>query len=505
MCASGASHPVFASEVPQQQSVEGSVQEWMVPVFDRLVGADRRRLGSLLVRYRPDPRLLERNPQLTPPAVESSQFLIPLILFLSVAVGGGIVLAALTGLPVRRVERALADYRARGFKGQLAADDGGLPKELQSTVRAIRELGGRLEEMDAQGREREALLGTLSQTLEDGMLTLDPQNGPVAWNPAALRILGLEVADPSGEPAEAERLSETIRRSPDLQFALDHAEATETREVEILHADGSKGLVRVTRVPVEVASGKTGSLLLIRDLAALRKVETHLLEAGRFAVLAHLAASLAHEIRNPLHAIQLNASVVEEYVDISGVDKSSRAVADSLASIRSESQRLAELLNNYLGMVRPGEEVGPVDLCELSRRVIRLIDYVAKQANVEIRLDGEESPPIVLGVAARLQQAILNLVLNAIQAMPDGGVLTLHVSSSIGVVRLSVSDTGIGLSQELADHLFDTRVTTKSGGSGLGLPLVRLIAESHGGGVWYRSSPGKGTSFTVVLPARPRG
>ena len=89
--------------------------------------------------------------------------------------------------------------------------------------------------------------------------------------------------------------------------------------------------------------------------------------------------------------------------------------------------------------------------------------------------------------------------------MPDGGVLTLHVSSSIGVVRLSVSDTGIGLRQELADHLFDTRVTTKSGGSGLGLPLVRLIAESHGGGVWYRSNPGKGTSFTVVLPARPRG
>jgi signal transduction histidine kinase len=126
---------------------------------------------------------------------------------------------------------------------------------------------------------------------------------------------------------------------------------------------------------------------------------------------------------------------------------------------------------------------------------------VARKSRVEIRLEGEESPPMVYGVANRLQQAILNLVLNAIQAMPEGGTVTLRVDSYAEMVRLAVSDTGPGLPQELADQLFDTRVTTKEEGSGLGLPLVRLIAESHGGGVWYRSKPGEGASFMMVLPA----
>ena len=267
-------------------------------------------------------------------------------------------------------------------------------------------------------------------------------------------------------------------------------------------ADGSHSLVRVTQVPVELRPGVTGSLLLIRDLATLRKVETHLLHAGRFAVLAHLAAGLAHEIRNPLHAIQLNTTVVEQYAGATRSPESTRAVKESVRAIKDESQRLSDLLNNYLGLVRPADEAGPVDLRELSRKVIQLVSYAARKAHVEIRLQGETSPPMIHGLASSLQQAILNVVLNAIQAMSDGGVLTMQISSSLPMVMLRISDTGPGLPQELADQLFDTRVTTKPGGSGLGLPLVRLIVESHGGGVWYRSAPGKGASFTLVLPIR---
>jgi signal transduction histidine kinase len=107
----------------------------------------------------------------------------------------------------------------------------------------------------------------------------------------------------------------------------------------------------------------------------------------------------------------------------------------------------------------------------------------------------------VFGVPDRLQQAVLNLVLNAIQAMPHGGRVVLQVAASGGLVRVSVTDSGPGLPQDLAEKLFDTRVTTKPGGSGLGLPLVRMIAEAHGGSVWYRSDEGRGATFTLVLPS----
>jgi len=255
--------------------------------------------------------------------------------------------------------------------------------------------------------------------------------------------------------------------------------------------------VRLVQVPIELPDGVMGTLVLLRDLAALRKIETHLLDTGRFAVLTHLGASLAHEIRNPLHAIQLNTSVVQEYANRAG---RGGPVSDSLTTIKEETQRLTDLLNNYLGLVRAGDEIRPVDLRDLAQKVLSLVGYLARQAGVAVKLEGEGYPPTIHGVPGRLQQAILNLVLNAIQAMPDGGTLTVRVESSAGMVRLTVSDTGPGLPHERADQLFDTRVTTKPEGSGLGLPLVRLIAEAHGGGVWYRSRPGEGTAFTLAFP-----
>jgi signal transduction histidine kinase len=505
---------LFSSPRPLRRPIELAPEktgiEVMLPVFDRAsAGAEETRLGSVLIHYRPDPGLVARIPALRPPSVVPRDYIEPLTIFLLAAVAGGILLAALTGVPVRRVERVLADYRARGYKGGLDPQQKGLPKDLASTVQAIRDLGGRLEALDEQGREREALLESLSQSLEDGMVAIDPSGDPVAWNPAALRILlGSEGPSP-GHGEDAPRLREAIESSSEIQFMLGLAEGTQTHEVDVAHDDGRHTLARLTQVPVELRPGVAGTLLLLRDVGALRKVETHLLDAGRFAVLAHLAASLAHEIRNPLHAIQLNATVVEQYADTSGRSKNARAVADSLTTIKDEAQRLNELLNNYLGMVRPVSEAGLVDVRELSRKVLQLVDYAARRSHVTISLEGDEHPPLVQGVASRLQQAILNLVLNAIQAMPDGGTLTLHTSASVDMVRLTVSDTGPGLPEGMADRLFDTRVTTKPGGSGLGLPLVRLISEAHGGGVWYRSTPGKGVAFTMVLPAadsqsRPR-
>jgi signal transduction histidine kinase len=503
----------FASPMPINRPITfpsgEQGRELMLPVWNprETEEGGRERLGSVLVQYRPDEALADRLPELTVPQVEWERFLYPLIIFLTAAAGGGIVLAGLSGLPVRRLERALADFRARGFKGGLDPKQVGLRKELRSTVEAISELGGRLEALDARGREREALLGTLANTLEEGMVALGTHNEPVAWNSAALRIL---VGPPEQEAGatgdemskeQARRLQEAMGKNPDLRFATERLSAVSAREVEILRSDGSRIPANVTQVPFEIRPGETGALLLVRDLAALRKVEAHLLEAGRFAILAHLAAGLAHEIRNPLQSIEFNAAAVEEYVRSAGGRTRVREVSESVSTIRGETQRLTDLLNNYLGMVRPEKGAGPVDIRDLCRRVVQLVDYTARKSKVEIRIEGQENLPPVHGVPDRLQQAILNLALNAVQAMPEGGRLSFHTASSSGVVRLTVSDTGEGLPQELADELFDTRVTTKPGGTGLGLPLVRMIAEAHGGSVWYRSIPGQGASFTLVLPA----
>jgi PAS domain S-box-containing protein len=500
----------YAATTRQRRQVPAgtgeNLTEVMFPVFDRAAGEDRRRIGSLLVRYRHDPDLVARLPQFQKPRVMPRDFAVPVILFIAAIAGGGVLTAAITGLPVRKLERALQAFRERGFRGPIDPDRLGLDAELSTAVRAINEMGGKLEAMDERGQERERLLATLADSLEDGMLAVDSDGDPTAWNEAALRILVSETPPEGLEAEEArhwewERLREMLARHSELALGSQPEVRIETLEVDLKRHNGTRAVLQITRVPFQARPGREALLLLIRDLSTLRKVETHLLEAGRFAVLAHLAGGLAHEIRNPLHSIGVNASVLEQYLGVPKTESSVHAMSESLRTIREETVRLTDMLNNYLGFLRSSPSEGLVDLRDLCRRVTQLLSYSALKANVQIRLEGDEALPPVQGVSDRLQQAILNLVLNAIQAMPKGGVVVLETRVVDGNVRLTVTDGGPGIPKELADRLFDTRVTTKPGGSGLGLPLVRMIAETHGGTVWCRSVLGEGASFTIQLPA----
>jgi signal transduction histidine kinase len=491
---------LFASDTIVRRSkpngTGGYVTEVMVPIFDEQPtgGGERRRLGSLLIQFAPDADLVGRFPQLKPPSVLPTDSLRLLFAFLLAVVAGGLLVSGLTALPVRRLDRALRAFRERGFRGDLDIDKLGLGGEMASAVRAINEMGGRLQALDESAREREALLATLSQSLEEGMVALDARGEPVSWNQAALRILG---ADGS---ADAAAVKQALAGHPELSIGWSDA-GMGSRSVELQREGGEAIPVHVTEVPFEPRPGIAGTLILLRDLATLRKVEAHLLEAGRFAVLAHLAGSLAHEIRNPLHSIGLNAGVVQQYVGTTVKESGVLAMTESLQTIQEETRRLTDLLNNYLGLLKSSPEPEPVDVHDVCRRVLQLLAYAAMKSRVELSLDGDQDLPAVVGVPDRLQQAILNLVLNAIQAMPHGGRVALNTSASGGLVRVSVTDTGPGLPQDLAEKLFDTSVTTKPGGTGLGLPVVRLIAEAHGGSVWYRSDPGHGATFTMVLPS----
>ncbi|MBD3866645.1 MAG: hypothetical protein IFK94_00830 [Acidobacteria bacterium] len=485
------------------------VTQVLVPVFDKqdpAGDAAGEHLGSLLLTWAQDPELMARRPSLEMPRpkVDVQDITIPAVLFVALVGLGSLLIAAVTGHSVRGLDKALAAYRERGFEGGLQAGKLAEKGELAGTVRAISEMGGKLERLTREGREREALLGTLSASLEDAMIALGPDGEPVAWNRAACRLAGHEGTG-HGEngqgPDEDEEAA--IRQILDSNpwWIRGKGNATLQHEDEVRLPGGVVIPAKLTRVPFEVRPGETGELLLIRDLATLRKVEAHLLEAGRYAVLAHLAAGMAHEIRNPLHSIGLNAGVVEQYLDMDWTEGGRLAVGESLSSIRDETRRLTELLNNYLGLVRPGDKTESVNLEDLCRRVVRLMSYTAKKSGVDLRISGGESATVVDGNAERLQQAILNLVLNALQAMPDGGIITLEAGRKEGAAILRVTDTGPGVPSALESSLFDVSVSTRPEGSGLGLPLVRLIAEAHGGSISYSAGEQGGATFTLVLPA----
>lgn len=220
----------------------------------------------------------------------------------------------------------------------------------------------------------------------------------------------------------------------------------------------------------------------------------------QYAEIAQLSGGLAHEIRNPLSTMRMNLDLLAEDFEKPETQRE-RRILQKIERVRKESVRLENILEDFLRFVRVQElRLQPADLNEV---VDVLRDFHEAQASgqgvvVRTHLAGG-LPPILLEVEL-FKQALLNLTLNALHAMPDGGELILLTRRDGSWVILEVTDTGVGIPVELQSRVFDAFFSTRPGGNGLGLPTVRRIVEAHGGIISLQSEPNKGTKFTIRLP-----
>jgi signal transduction histidine kinase len=220
--------------------------------------------------------------------------------------------------------------------------------------------------------------------------------------------------------------------------------------------------------------------------------------------LAALAGSLAHEIKNPLSVIRMNMDLLAEDFANPQTPKERRALT-KIEMVSRQCTRLENLLNDFLRFNR----VSRLDLRlgSLNEQVERVLDLFAAQAaesGVEIVRYLDPDLPSILLNAETLQAALVNLVKNALEAMPDGGQLTVRTRITRQGVALDLIDTGVGMDERTAMRMFEPFFTTKSGGSGLGLPTARRIIEAHGGRIGVHSEVGVGTQFTIEFPTPAR-
>jgi signal transduction histidine kinase len=456
----------------------------------------------VLVRYKPGvvPPLAYKGADLRITAPSWDDMVAPFAGYLLGIFGIGVVATLVMTVPIRRLERGLKKLKENKWRGQLDSEKIDAPAGLASAVEAINEMAGQLAQLDARSQEREALLATLAQSLEEGMLVLDASGEVAVSNPAARRILTGAPGNPSrGMGGNGEIPQQVLHDIMTASLAVSSG-------LEIDRGDGTSVQVQLSKIPFEVRPGESGTLVLLRDVAILHKVQSHLLEAGRFSTLAHLAGALAHEIRNPLNAIGLNAAAIQQVLEQPAFSEAASAhsnlVPEAASTIIEETRRLKDLLNTYLALLRSEPEIAKVDVRDLCRKVVQLLRYPALNSGVELRLEGDEDLPPIEGVPDRIQQAVLNLALNAVQATPRGGTVTLMTRAMDGYIRLEVSDTGPGVPPDLAPRLFEAKVSTKVGDAGLGLPLVRMIAEAHGGRVSFRPGVEGGSVFMLRLPEK---
>ncbi|MAT72841.1 MAG: ATPase [Planctomycetaceae bacterium] len=225
---------------------------------------------------------------------------------------------------------------------------------------------------------------------------------------------------------------------------------------------------------------------------------------AQYAEIAQLAGALAHEIKNPLSTIRLNMELLAEDLDEAQTPAQRRALK-RIDTVQRECSRLQDLLDNFLDFAKVRRlSLKPTDL---NRELQETLDFFAPEAaegGIEVVRYFDPDLPTVQLDREVFRGSLLNLLINAKQAMPGGGQIVLRTRTAGDRAVLQIIDTGCGIDDHTAAHMFEAFYSTKPGGSGLGLPTAAKIIEAHGGMIQVQSELGQGTQFTIELPVAPR-
>lgn len=345
-------------------------------------------------------------------------------------------------------------------------------------------------------------------TMADGLLSVDMKGTVVTINPAARTLLGLSAVNKIEGKNIAAILGESSQLVLLVQKIIHQSAPVSQREIEI-RKDSEVKTILLSSSILHGAKGTPLEIILnLHDITELKKLEARIRQSERLAGLGTLAAGMAHEIRNPLSAIKTFVQLLPRKVDKPGfLEKFNRTVP-------RETERINVLVEELLELSRiPKYEFATTDINGLLRQSIDTIDEVLQRSNIEYHQDLQDNLPLVQADSNQLTKAFINLIRNAIQAMPTGGRLSiktffedsaddgkLAVTSTNGKVLITFQDTGQGITSKELQQIFNPFFTTKDSGTGLGLPITHKVITEHHGQIDVQSIKGQGTTFTIQLP-----
>ena len=341
-----------------------------------------------------------------------------------------------------------------------------------------------------------ALHERIVESIRSGVVTTDLQGRIYIFNAAAVEITGYEADDVRGQDASIffGDIEENIRQS---MSAAEAGEPSPRFEANCLTADGLRLRLGFSIFPLFAESGETtGLVITFQDLTQVRALEETSRRQDRLAAVGRVAASIAHEIRNPLAAMRGSIQVLRSEMD------GNSSQAELMEIILRESDRLNRIITDYLTYARPRSHAHTsVDVRELLQETFTLLRHSPElQAAHKLEEGYSEEAAIVSADASQLKQVFWNIARNALQAMPDGGTLHAELRPSAGHrLRITFTDTGRGMSPEQVEHLFEP-FSSRTGGTGLGLSIVYQIIRDHGGTINVRSREGQGTTIAIELP-----
>jgi len=371
-----------------------------------------------------------------------------------------------------------------------------LGKNFNHMIQQIRlhrnELESRLREITSLKVYTDNILSSMT----NGLITIDFEKKIVTLNEMAEKILG-------------KKTEEMVNLTFDQVFGdhhplhrmmietLSQGEGIFYSELELKKGEENLWLTASTSLLVDGEGKRMGAMVVFQDITEMKALEEKLRQADRLAALGTLSAGLAHEIKNPLSAIKTFVQLLPQKLE------SPSFMEKFNITVPREIDRINQLVEDLLELTR--SRVRPMATLDVNRLILQVIDLHGEEMEkkhilFEDHLD--KTIPPIHGDSERLYRAFSNLVINAIQAMPNGGSLTISSAQELfsSMVKITFRDTGIGMDEKTSENLFNPFFTTKEKGVGLGMALTHKIIEDHRGTIEVMSEKGKGTTFILALP-----
>lgn len=360
------------------------------------------------------------------------------------------------------------------------------------------ELHQDMEDQRKHLSDLQAFRDLIFESVGSGLVAVDPAGRVTAFNRAAESITGIRAAEAVDQPWEA-----IFGRGVNLEEARravsEGTEPAPRYEFPLRRRDGHEVPVGISFRSLRSGTGDVAGLIgVCQDLSSIKLMEQRVRQSDRLAAVGRLSANMAHEIRNPLASI---SGAVEALARDLPPDHTRGQLVEI---VLRESARLNQIVGDFLEYARPAPMVPlEINMAEILDEVLLLIEHRSLPTNLKVVREYGDTLP-TRADPQRLRQAVWNLCLNAVQAMPEGGELRVSARSLRergGRLQICIADTGQGISDSDLPHIFEPFFSTKPEGSGIGLALVYRVVEEHGGSIEVRSRVGDGTTFILILPA----
>jgi len=349
-------------------------------------------------------------------------------------------------------------------------------------------------------KRAEKRIVSLLRAVNDSILVVDTKKNVTSFNDATYKFF--KSSKDTFSNWFVKILATNRELNNHLSLVLKGGGRIQEKELTVFLPDDTEILAKMSIQALQDEDIIQGAVITFKDLHLINELENNLLRSMKFGVIANLASSISHEIKNPLSAMALHAEILEGQIKKMEIKQKTK-VLKSIETLQSESRRLNRIIQQFLTLARPSKlELNLIKLNKIVEDVLELVHQQAQERGVLIVSELDPSIGAIYGDEDQLKQVFLNLILNAFAATDAGGRVEISTNSELDRVVVQIKDTGRGIPENIRNKIFDLYFTTKTDGGGVGLAVCQNIIKAHDGRIEFESAEREGTKFTILLPIK---